>query len=129
MASTTLSCDKTFRKIQMRLRSSLAINKFLFARSGLIDVDRRENPLIHQPTVQMDLHVARAFEFFENDFIHSATGIDQRRGDNGQTAAIFDVARRAEKLLRFMQRVGIDAAGKNLSARRHDRVIGARQAG
>src|SRR5205823_2499661 len=46
-----------------------------------------------------------------------------------QRAAFFDVARRAEKSLGTLERVGIDTAGKNLAAGRHHRVVRARQAG
>src|SRR5207247_7505702 len=33
---------------------------------GLLDVDRGEDPLVHQPAVQVALHVAGALELFED---------------------------------------------------------------
>ena len=77
----------------------------------------------------MDFHVAGAFEFFEDDFIHARTGIDQRRGDNRQRAAFFDIARRAEEAFRFVQRVGIHTAGKNFAGVRLNGVVGASETG
>jgi hypothetical protein len=49
----------------------------------------------------MQLHVAGAFEFFENPFIHPAAGLDQRGRENCQAAAFFNIPRRAEKFLRL----------------------------
>ena len=76
----------------------------------------------------MDFHVAGALELFENHVVHAAAGIDQRGGDDGERAALFDVARGAEEALRPLQRVGIHAARENLAAGRDDGVVGARQA-
>ena len=53
----------------------------------------------------------------------------ERGGDDGQRAAFLDVARRAEEALGALQRVGIDAAREHFARRRHDGVVGARQAG
>src|SRR5947208_10066999 len=38
--------------------------------AGLFDVDGRENALVHQPAVQVDLHVTRALEFLEDHIVH-----------------------------------------------------------
>ena len=54
-------------------------------------------------------------------------GIDQRGGDDGERAAFFDVAGRAEEALRALQGVGVDAAGEHLARGRNDGVVGARQ--
>ena len=40
--------------------------------------------LIHQFAVQVDFHVARAFELFKDHVVHAAAGIDQGGGDDGQ---------------------------------------------
>jgi len=55
--------------------------------SGLGDIDRRERPLVGQFPVQNNLRVTGALELFEDDFIHPAAGIDQRRRDNRQRPA------------------------------------------
>ncbi len=77
----------------------------------------------------MDLHIAGALELLKDDFVHSASGIDQGRRDDRQASAIFDIARGSEKFLRLMQRIRIDTAGKYLTARRNHRIVCARQAG
>jgi hypothetical protein len=73
--------------------------------------------------------VTGALELFEDDFVHSAAGIDQRGRDDGQRPAFLDIARRTEESLRALQGVGVDTAGQNLAGRRHDRVVGAAETG
>ena len=34
-----------------------------------------------------------------DDFVHAAAGLHQRGGDDGEAAAVFDIARRAEEAL------------------------------
>ena len=77
----------------------------------------------------MELHIAGPLELLEDDLIHPASGIDQRGGDDRQAAAVLDVPGGPEEPLRLVEGVGIDAAGKDLAGRRHDRVVGAGQAG
>ena len=77
----------------------------------------------------MDFHVARALELFKDDFIHARAGVHQRGGDDGQRTAFLDVARRAEKPLGLVQRVGVHAAGKDFAGVRLHGVVGARQTG
>lgn len=38
----------------------------------------------------MQFHIARALEFLEDDLIHAAARLHQRRGDDRQAAAVFD---------------------------------------
>ena len=86
-------------------------NQQLFlARPRSLDVDRREDALVHKLAVENDFHVAGALELFEDDFIHARSGIDQGRRNDSQRAAFFDSAGRAEEALRALQRVGIHAA-------------------
>ena len=94
---------------------------------GTVDVDRREHALLGDAAIQMDFRIAGAFEFLENDVVHLRTGIDQRGGENGQAAALLDVARRAEEALRPLQRIRIHAAGEHLAGARHHGVVGARE--
>jgi hypothetical protein len=70
-----------------------------------------------------------ALELLEDDLVHPASGVDQRGGDDRQGAALLDVPRRTEETLRFVERVGIDAARQNLSGVGHDHVLGAGEAG
>ena len=74
-----------------------------------------EDALVRELAVEDDFRVAGALELFEDHFVHAAAGIDQRGRDDGQRAALLDVARRAEEALGPLQRVGIDAAGQHLA--------------
>ena len=56
-----------------------------------------------QLAVEMNFHVSGAFEFFKDHVVHTASGIDERRGDNGERSAFFDVARRSEEALGPLQ--------------------------
>src|SRR4029450_7045862 len=75
------------------------------------------------------LAVARALELLEDDVVHAAAGVHQGRGDDGQRAALLDVAGGAEEPLRPVQGGGGGTAGEHLARRRLDRVVGPRQAG
>ena len=77
----------------------------------------------------MQLHVAGALELLEDDVVHAAAGVHQRRGDDGQAAAVFDVARRAEEALRLEQRPRIQTAGERTPRGRNHQVVGPGQAG
>jgi hypothetical protein len=66
--------------------------------------------------VEAQLHVAGALELLEDHLVHAAAGVDQRRGEDRERAALLDVAGRAEELLRRVQRVGVDTAGEDLAA-------------
>ena len=77
----------------------------------------------------MHFHVTGSFELFENNLVHARSGIDQRRGDDGEGSALLDVTGRTEKPFRFMQGVGIDTAGKNFSGVRLDGIVSAGQTG
>ena len=64
------------------------------------------------------------------DCKRAVTGsIDQRRGNDRQGAAILDIARRAEKALRALQGVGVDATRQHLARARHNGVVGASETG
>ena len=77
----------------------------------------------------MEFHIAGSFEFFKDDFVHPASGINQGGGNDRQAAAVFDISGRTEETLRFVQSIGIDTAGKNFSAGWNYSVVGARQTG
>ena len=128
IASTGDSGVSTLRSTHTRLRSSFGMQQLFLARAALLDVDRREHAAIGQLAIEVDLEVAGALELLEDHFVHARAGVDQRGRDDRQRAAFFDVARRAEEALRPLQRVAVDAARQHLARRRHDGVVGARQA-
>ncbi|MDT4829617.1 hypothetical protein FQZ97_630420 [compost metagenome] len=102
----------------------------LFAAGArLVQVDRRVDALFGQAALEVDFGVAGALELFVDDFVHAAAGFDQRRAQDGQRTAFFQVAGRAEEALGTLQGVGIHAAGQHLAGGRHHGVVGARQTG
>ncbi|GIW80907.1 MAG: hypothetical protein KatS3mg105_2714 [Gemmatales bacterium] len=102
--------------------------QFFFASSGTIDVDRRPYALVDQTTVQMQLHVAGAFEFLEDDLIHSASGVNESSREDGKAAAVFDVTGRTEKTLWFLHGIGVETAAEQFSTGRRFSVVCSGQA-
>ncbi len=98
-------------------------------RAGAADIDRRENPSFRKRTVKVKLHVARSFKLFVDDVIHPGARVNERRRQNGQAAALFNVSRGTEKALRTMERSRVNPAGKRTSAWRDNEVVGPCQAG
>ena len=45
----------------------------------------------------MNFHIARTFELLIDHIIHAGTGIHQRRRDNRQRAAFFDIPCRSKE--------------------------------
>ena len=103
------------------------VKVFLPPGGGFGDVDGREDTLVGDGAVEMDLHVARPFEFLENKVIHAALGLDQGRGHDGQAAAFLRVARRAEKFFRLHEGLRVDTAGHDASFARLEVVVAAGQ--
>ena len=81
--------------------------------TGLLDAHRGEKPAVRELPVQVDFHVARALEFLEDNLVHSASGLDEGRGDDGETPPLLHVSGGAEKALRLVEGVGVHATGKN----------------
>ena len=77
----------------------------------------------------MDFHVAGAFKLFVNQVVHTATGIYQTSGQDGQAAAFGGITGSAEETFSRMQRGGINTAGKGSAAGRHGQVVSAGQTG
>src|SRR6188508_1761062 len=67
-------------------------------------------------TVEYQFHVTRAFELLEDHVIHPATRFNQYGSDNRQGTGFFSLARRREKLTRFLQCPDIETSGAGASA-------------
>ena len=61
----------------------------------------------------MELHVAGALELLVDDLVHLGAGVDEGGRDDGDGAALLDVAGSAEEALGLLQRVGVNAAGED----------------
>ena len=76
----------------------------------------------------MGFHVTGTLELFEDDFVHFGASIDQRRGDNRQAAALFDITRRTKEAFWLLKGVGIDTTGEHFARAGHHGVVSTRQA-
>src|ERR1035441_4041825 len=92
-------------------------------------VDRREEPLLRELAAQPQLHVAGALELLEDNLVHPGTGLDQGGRQDGQRAAVLDVARRAEEPLGRVQRGRVDTTGQDAAAGGRRVVVGPPQPG
>ena len=77
----------------------------------------------------MQFHVTGAFKLFVDNFVHFGTGVDQRRGDDGQATALLDVTCRTKETLRTVQGVGVHTTGQHFTGSRNHGVVGTRQTG
>ena len=103
--------------------------QLLVASARRVDVDRRVDPSLGESPVEPQLHVAGALELLEDRLVHPAVRLDEGRGENRERAALLDVARGAEELLRRVQRTGVDTAGEDPPARRCGEVVGPAEPG
>ena len=60
----------------------------------------------------MELHVAGALELLVDDLVHLGAGVDEGGRDDGDGAALLDVAGSAEEALGLLQRVGVNAGSR-----------------
>ncbi|BAI65135.1 hypothetical protein RMDY18_13030 [Rothia mucilaginosa DY-18] len=101
----------------------------LTASTRSININRREDTLIRQLTGQTQLHVTGALELFEDHFVHLRAGLNQGGSQNGQRAALFNVAGRTEELLRRVQRGRIHTTGQDTTGCGSRQVVCTAQAG
>ena len=104
IASTGFMSLSTRRKIQTRRSSSASISSSSRRVPERLTSMAGQTALVDEAPVEVQLHVARALELFENHFVHTAAGVDQRGGENRQAAAFLNVASCSEETLRLVQR-------------------------
>src|SRR6266545_3081998 len=107
----------------------LAEQQLLLAGRGGVHVQSGEDAALRELAVQAHLHVPGALELLEDHLVHARAGVDQRRRQDGERAALLQVPRGAEEALGRVQGRGVDPAGEDLAAGRRRQVVGARQAG
>lgn len=81
------------------LQLFLSGEQLFFTRTGTVVIDSRKTRF-SAILREVQLHVTGAFKLFVDNFIHFGASVDQRRGDDGRTTALFNVTRRAEETLR-----------------------------
>src|SRR5438067_8042362 len=81
----------------------------LLARAARLDVDGREDALLGERAVEVDLAVAGALELLEYHLVHPRPGVDERGGEDGQRSSLFRVPGSAEEALGALEGARIDA--------------------
>ncbi|CAK6470919.1 hypothetical protein PSEG_05569 [Pseudomonas sp. Nvir] len=109
------------------LQLFLSGEQFFFTGTGTVVIDSREDAFFGNLTREVQLHVTGAFKLFVDHFVHFGAGVNQRRGDDGQAAALFDVTCRTEETLRTVQGVGVHTTCQDFTRSRYHGVVGSRQ--
>src|SRR5690606_1144795 len=97
--------------------------QFFLTRTGPLDVDRRKHPFVRDLAIENNFRVTSTLELLEHHLIHAAPGFDQRGSDDGERAALLNVACRTKEALRPLQGVRIDTTGEHLARRRNDGIV------
>ena len=84
--------------------------ELFFSGSRAGDINGREDTSVRESPVEVDLHITRALKFFKNNLIHTATGFNQRSGNNGKATTLFDISRSTKKAFWPLKRSGFDTA-------------------
>ena len=95
--------------------SRLILQEVIAARAAGHEVDGRIDTLIRQTTVELELHITRPLELFEDHIIHLRARLLQGRSEDRQATATADVTRSTEEALGLLQGVGIDTTGEHLT--------------
>jgi len=88
-----------------------------------------KDALLGEAAIEMEFHVAGAFELLEDDLVHAALGVDEGGGDDGEGAAFLDIAGGAEEFFGPCEGLGLDAAGHDAALAGLDGVVAASEAG
>ena len=87
-----------------------------------INVHSREYPPVGKASVQVQFHVASAFEFLENMVIHPAAGLYKRRCEYGKAAALLYITSRSKETFRPVEGCRVEAPRKRSAAWVHRKV-------
>lgn len=94
----------------------LAHEQVFFAGAAGGEVDCGEEAAFGDLAIEDELHVAGAFELFEDDLVCRAAGIDEAGGDHGEAAGFFGVAGCAEDLAGDFEGFAVEAARHGAAA-------------
>ncbi len=90
---------------------SVFVDKQVVATSAAqIDVDSRIDAFVRELAVELQLHVAGAFELFKNNLVHLRAGFGQGCCQNGERASVLDVAGSSKEAFRLVKCVCIDTS-------------------
>ena len=87
------------RSTYIFFRTCGSVIKLVFARARARNVDRREGALVRNLAIEDQFGIARSFELFKDDIVHTAAESNEGGGHNRQTSTFLYVAGGAEKRL------------------------------
>ena len=73
-----------FAQYPHAVERGLVLQQIVAAGARSHEVDSWEDALVAERSVELQLHVTRAFEFLENHFVHLAARVDEGRCDDGE---------------------------------------------
>ena len=103
--------------------------EFVAASAGFDDLDGWKDPHFGDGAVEVELHVAGAFELLEDEVVHAAFGFDEGGAEDGEAAAFFGVACGSKEFAGLGERFGIDAAAHRAPLARLEIVVSSSHAG
>ena len=103
--------------------------EFVAAGAGFDDLDGWEYPHFGDGAIEVQLHVAGAFELFKDEVVHAAFGFDEGCAEDGEAAAFFGVAGGSEEFAGLGEGLGIHAAAHGAAFAGLEVVVGAGHAG
>src|SRR5262245_47830508 len=71
--------------------------QLLASRARAHHVERAEHAAIGELALEVELHVAGALEFLEDDLVHSRAGVHEGGTDDRERPTLLDLARRPEE--------------------------------
>ena len=95
--------------------------------AGGIDVDGRENATFRNAAIEAQFHVACSLELFEDGFVHTAVRFHQCGCQDGERATFFNISRRTEELLWWVESTGVDTTRHDAATCRSCKVVRTRQ--
>ena len=99
--------------------------EFVAAGAGFDDLDGWKDSHFGDGAVEVELHVAGAFELFEDQVVHAAFGLDEGGAKDGEAAAFFGIASGSEEFAGLGEGLGIDAAAHGAAFAGLEVVVGA----
>ena len=99
--------------------------EFVAAGAGFDDLDGWKDSHFGDGAIEVQLHVAGAFELLEDEVVHAAFGFDEGGAEEGEATAFFGVAGSSEEFAGFGEGLGIDAAAHGAAFAGLEVVVGA----
>ena len=129
IASIGFMSARYLRNIHMRSRVVLSSNKSSRRVLDAVMLTAGKIRLLDRLRSSCNSMLPVPFKFFEDNFVHFRTGIDQCGSDDGQRAAVFNITGSTEETFRFVKCICIHTTGKNFTGCRRYCIVCTSQTG